>query len=309
MLRYLDNADNAVAHLNENYAREVMELHTMGVGSGYTQADVEELAHILTGIGIDANPQDPKIKPELQPQLVRNGLFEFNPQRHDYRDKTFLGHTIKGRGLAEIDEALDVLSKQPATASFISRKIATYFVSDAPPAALVQRMTETFKNTDGDIAAVLETLIRSPEFAASLDNNERYKDPARYVLSAVRLAYNDKVILNTAPIQNWLNRLGEGYFNRATPDGYPLQSSAWNGPGQLALRFEIARQIGSGSAGLFKPDTPNAIEQPAFPVLQNELYFGLLRATLRPNTRAALDKAISPQDWNTLFLSSPDFMY
>src|SRR6201996_9437483 len=87
MLRYLDNADNAAGHLNENYAREIMELHTMGVGSGYTQADVEALARILTGVGIDLKPEDPKLKPELQSRLVREGAFEFNPARHDYGDK------------------------------------------------------------------------------------------------------------------------------------------------------------------------------------------------------------------------------
>src|SRR5277367_6392412 len=109
MLRYLDNADNAAGHLNENYAREIMELHTMGVGSGYTQADVEALARILTGVGIDLKPEDPKLKPEQQAQLVREGAFEFNPARHDYGDKVFLGHTVKGRGFAEVDEAIDIL--------------------------------------------------------------------------------------------------------------------------------------------------------------------------------------------------------
>ena len=99
MLRYLDNADNAAGHINENYAREIMELHTMGVGSGYTQEDVEALARILTGVGIDLKPEDPKLKPELQSQLIREGAFEFNPARHDYGDKTFLGHEIKGTGL------------------------------------------------------------------------------------------------------------------------------------------------------------------------------------------------------------------
>src|SRR3984885_8825857 len=140
MLRYLDNADNAVGHLNENYAREIMELHTMGVGSGYAQSDVEELARILTGVGIDLKSEDPKLKPELQAQLFRDGPFEFNPARHDYGDKTFLGHPIKGRGLAEVDEALDILVRHPATATHLSRRVATYFMSENPPESLVQRM-------------------------------------------------------------------------------------------------------------------------------------------------------------------------
>jgi uncharacterized protein (DUF1800 family) len=308
MLRYLDNADNAAGHLNENYAREIMELHTMGVGSGYAQSDVEALARILTGVGIDLKPEDPKLKPELQSQLVREGAFEFNPARHDYGGKTFLGHEIKGRGLAEVDEALDILCGHPATATHLSRQIATYFVADNPPESLVQRMAQTFKATDGDIAKVLSTMVQSPEFTASLKPGTKFKDPVRYVLSAVRLAYDDKVIVNTLPVQNWLNRLAEGLFNHDTPDGYAMTSASWNGPGQMMIRFEIARQIGSGSSGLFKPDGPNAVDQPAFPLIQNSLYFNGLRQTLGPATLAALDQAISPQDWNTLFLSSPEFM-
>ncbi|MGA7811159.1 DUF1800 domain-containing protein [Bradyrhizobium sp.] len=308
MLRYLDNADNAAGHLNENYAREIMELHTMGVGSGYTQADVEALAKILTGVGIDVKQEDPKLKPELQSQLVREGAFEFNPARHDYSDKSFLGHTIKGRGLAEVDEAIDILVHHPATATHLSRQIATYFVSDTPPDSLVQKMAQTFKTSDGDIAAMLSTMVHAPEFSAALKPGMRFKDPVQYALSAVRLAYDDKVILNTAPIQNWFNRMGEGLFNHETPDGYSLNSASWNGPGQMMVRFEIARQIGSGSAGLFKPDVPNAVDQPAYPLIQNALYFSGLRQTLGPATLAALDKAVSPQDWNTLFLSSPEFM-
>ena len=308
MLRYLDNADNAVGHLNENYAREIMELHTMGVGSGYTQADVEALARILTGVGIDLKPEDPKLKPELQSQLVREGAFEFNPARHDYGDKVFLGHTIKGRGLAEVDEAVDILVHHPATSTHLCRQIAIYFVSENPPEALVQRMAQVFKSTDGDIAAVISAMVHAPEFAASLKSDTKFKDPVQYIFSAVRLAYDDKVILNTLPIQSWLNRMGEGLFNHETPDGFAITTESWNGPGQMMVRFEIARQIGSGSAGLFKPDVPNAVDQPAFPVIANSLYFNGLRQTLGQTTLAALDQAISPQDWNTLFLSSPEFM-
>jgi uncharacterized protein (DUF1800 family) len=309
MLRYLDNADNAAGHINENYAREIMELHTMGVGSGYTQADVEALAKILTGVGIDVRPEDPKLKPELQSQLVREGAFEFNPARHDYSDKTFLGHFIKGQGLAEVDEALELIVHHPATATHLSKQIATYFVSDNPPDSLVQKMAQTFKSSDGDIAAVLSTMVHAPEFSAALKPGTRFKDPVQYVYSAVRLAYDDKVILNTAPIQAWLSRMGEGLFNHETPDGYAMTSASWNGPGQMMVRFEIARQIGSSSAGLFKPEGPNAVEQPAFPLIENALYFNGLRQTLSPATLAALDKAVSPQDWNALFLSSPEFMH
>lgn len=306
MIRYLDNADNAVGHINENYAREIMELHTMGVGSGYTQKDVEELARILTGVGIDLKPDNPKLKPDLQPLLVRDGLFEFNPARHDFGDKVFLGRTIKGRGFAEVEEALDILCKQPATAQHVSRQLATYFVADVPPPALVDRMAQTFMRTDGNIASVLDTLFHSPEFTASLGGH--FKDPVRYVLSAIRLAYDTKVIVNSAPVQNWLNRLAEGLYNHQTPDGYSMLSTAWNGSGAMMTRFEIAHQIGSNSAGLFKAATPDAVDQPAFPLIENGLYFSSLHLKLSAPTQTALDKAISPQDWNTLFLSSPEFM-
>jgi hypothetical protein len=130
----------------------------------------------------------------------------------------------------------------------------------------------------------------------------------QFVLSAVRLAYDDKVVLNTAPILGWLGRLAHGLYNHETPDGYPMTVASWSGPGQMAMRFEIARQIGSNSAGLFRPPGPDAVDHPAFPQIQNALYFTSLQQTLSAPTRAALDQAVSPQDWNTLFLSSPEFM-
>jgi uncharacterized protein (DUF1800 family) len=306
MLRYLDNAENARGHLNENYAREIMELHTMGVGSGYTQEDVQELARILTGVGVNFQAEGPKLSSGAQADYIRAGLFEFNPNRHDYSLKHFLGHTIEGSGFAEVEQALDILARHPATANHICKEIATYFVADTPPPALVQRMAQTFQRTDGDIASVLGLMFRSAEFNAA--PKSKYKDPMQFVLSAVRLAYDDKVILNTAPVQGWLGRLAQGLYNHETPDGYQMTAAAWSGPGQMALRFEIARQIGSSSAGLFKPPGPDAVDHPAFPQLQNALYFTSLQQTLGAPTRAALDQAVSPQDWNTLYLSSPEFM-
>jgi uncharacterized protein (DUF1800 family) len=306
MLRYLDNADSAAGHINENYAREIMELHTMGVGSGYSQKDVQELARVLTGVGIDTGPTDPKLRPDHAGDFVRAGLFEFNPNRHDYGDKLFLGHVIKGAGFGEVEQALDILARQPATAAHISRELAVYFVSDTPPESLVDKVSRAFQRSDGDIATVLGVMFRSPEFRASLGT--RFKDPMHYTISAVRLAYDQRVILNTSPIQNWLNRLAEGLYNHETPDGYSMAEAAWDGPGQMAVRFEIARQIGSGGAGLFKPDQPGAVEQPGFPILQNALYYNGLADTLGGQTKAALGQATSPQEWNTLFLASPEFM-
>ena len=306
MLIYLDNAQNASNRINENYARELLELHTLGVDGGYTQKDVQELARILTGFGVNMGRDTPPVRPALQAQYVREGLFEFIPGRHDYGDKEFLGHSIKGRGMAELDEALDILARHPATARFVCRKLAVYLVSDDPPAPLVARMAAAFQSSDGDIAAVLRLLFSSEEFAASL--GRKFKDPLHYVISAVRLAYDDKVILNTGPMINWLNRMGELPYGRQTPDGYPLISTDWASPGQLATRFEVARALGYGAAGLFRAEGPQGTEQPAFPQLANALYYQAVESTLSEQTRLALSRASSPQEWNMLLLASPEFM-
>ncbi|QDZ27292.1 DUF1800 domain-containing protein [Noviherbaspirillum sp. UKPF54] len=305
MLRYLDNEHNAANHINENYARELMELHTLGVDGGYTQKDVQELARILTGVGVNLGSGTPKVRRELQGQYVRRGLFEFNPNRHDYGDKVLLGQVVHGRGLAEIDEAIDRLSRHPATARFISRKIASFFVGDQPPAALVQRMSDTFLRTDGDIAATLAALFAAPEFRQSL--GREFKDPVHYVVSAVRLAYDEKPILNAAPMIGWLHRMGEPLYGRQTPDGYPLAAAAWDSSGQMATRFEIGKAIGSGSAGLFKAE--GAQDRPAFPQLANPYFYEALQKTLGAPTLQALAQATSPQEWNTFLLSAPEFMY
>ena len=308
MLSYLDNEVNALKHVNENFARELLELHTLGVDGGYSQTDVQEMARILTGVGVNRNADQsiPKMKPDLQTQYVRNGLFEFNPARHDYGDKHLLGHLIKGRGLAELDEALDLLARHPATAHYVSRKLVMYFAFEQPPPALVERMAQTFLHSDGDISATLGTLFHSPEFAATLGH--KFKDPMHYVLSSVRLAYDDKPVLNAEPMLDWLIRMGELLYNRQTPDGYPLLESAWASPGQMSTRFEVAKAIGSGNAALFKPAGTQVQQRAAFPQLSNAMYFQGLRQTLSPATLKALDQATSPQEWNVFLLSSPEMM-
>jgi uncharacterized protein (DUF1800 family) len=307
MIRYLDNEQNAANHLNENYARELLELHTLGVDGGYTQRDVQELARVLTGAGVNLTDKTPNVRAELKDQYIRDGLFEFNPMRHDQGVKVVLGHSIRARGFDEIGEAVDILCRHPATARFVSRKLAVFFVSDDPPEALVGRMAATFTRTDGDIAAVLRTMIDSPEFSKSLGT--KFKDPIHFVLSAVRLAYDDRPILNTGPVIGWLNRLGEANYSHQTPDGFPLSEAAWSSSGQMNARFEIARAIGNGSAGLFRTEGASPVERPAFPQLANGLYFQTLEGRLSGSTRAALEKATSPQEWNIFLLSSPDFMY
>ena len=306
MLQYLDNAQNTAGHINENYARELMELHTLGVGSGYTQEDVQQLALVLTGVGVNAGDA-PKLRPEMQRLYRRSGAFEFNPSRHDFRRKVLLGSVIEGRGFGEVEDAVTLIVRQSACAHFISRQIAGYFVADAPPAALVERMAQTFAKTDGDIAAVLRTMFLAREFDAALGG--KFKDPKRFVFSAVRFAYDGRPIGNARPMLNWLNGLGEAPYGRQTPDGYPQTELDWASSGQMSKRFEIARAIGSGNAGLFDSEDGGAPAVGGFPQLSNRLYFEALEPFLSARTQEALQRANSPQEWNTFLLSSPDFNY
>ena len=311
MLVYLDNARNVKGKTNENYARELMELHTLGVGSGYTQQDVQQLALILTGAGIDlrAGMQNGPRRFARQPRtpLIHNGLFVFRPNQHDFSDKVLLGHTIKGSGFDEIEQAVTLITRQPACAHFISQQLAEYFVADQPPPALVDAMAATFQRTDGDIAAVLRTLFTSPALPASY--GRKFKDPTQFLVSAMRLAYDGRPIANGAPLINWLNQMGEAPFGRITPDGWPLDSASWSGSGQMAKRFDVARAIGSGNNRLFIADGDSAKPHPAPPNLDTPLYRAAIAPYLSSATRSALNKAASPMEWNTFLLSSPDFNY
>ncbi|TLY97436.1 MAG: DUF1800 domain-containing protein [Gammaproteobacteria bacterium] len=306
MLEYLDNAQNAVGHVNENYARELMELHTLGVDGGYGQQDVPQLARVLTGVGIDTAAA-PHLRRESQGLYVRHGAFEFNPARHDFGAKMLLGQRIDGAGFAEVARAVTLIVRRPACAHFISRELATYFAGDTPPTELIDAMAGTFRRTDGDIAATLRTLFLSRQLTALPAS--KFKDPMRYVLSAVRLAYDGRTITNTRPLLDWLNALGEAPFGRATPDGYPLTGPGWESPGQMSRRFEIARAIGSGNVHLFDAEDTGAATTNRFPQLSNRLYYEAIEPFLAANTRSALDQAGSPQEWNTFLLASPEMNY
>jgi uncharacterized protein (DUF1800 family) len=318
MLEYLDNAQSGAGKINENYARELMELHTLGVsggpsGSNYTQQDVQELARILTGVGINVTGTTPRLAADRQTLYVRRGVFEFNPARHDFGAKTFLGHPIAGAGFAEVEQAVSLLCRQPATARFISRKLAVYFVANDPPPALVDRMARTFDRTDGSIAAVLREMFLDRDLAAGLAGPapklEKFKDPVQWVVSSLRLAYDGKAITNYHPVVNWLQQLGEPLYRHVTPDGYALGEAAWTSSGQLVRRLEVARAIGSGSAGLFNSeDTNGPGSVTGFPRLASRLFFDAIEPMLRTATRDALDQAASQVEWNTTLLASPDLM-
>ena len=306
MLQYLDNSQNAVGHINENYARELMELHTLGVNGGYSQQDVQQLARVLTGVGVNTGPA-PHLKPEWRDLYVRRGAFEFNPARHDFGPKVLLGQRVNGQGFAEVEHAVTLIVQHKACARFVSRELAAYFAGAAPSARLVDAMTETFQQSDGDIAATLRTLLSSPEFAAA--RVPKFKDPMHYVLSSVRLAYDGRTISNCRPLLDWLNALGEAPFGRQTPDGYPLFASSWESPGQMSRRFEIARGIGTGNVHLFDHQDGGAATGTGFPQLSNRLYYEAIEPFLSANTRTALNQANSPQEWNTFLLASPEMNY
>lgn len=306
MLRYLDNDQNALHRQNENYARELLELHTLGVNGGYNQRDVQELARVLTGVGVNLGTATPRLRPELQDRYVRHGLFEFNPARHDEGSKQLLGQTVRASGLAELNEVLDRLSRHGATAHFISGKLAVFFVSDEPAPALVERMAQTFLQSDGDIAATLRSMFSSAEFAQSLGG--KFKDPVHYLVSAVRLAYDDRPITNVAPMLNWLTRLGEPLYGHQTPDGYSMLRAAWSSPAQMVTRFEVAKTLASGNTALFKADgLPE--QRPASLQQANPAYFAAWQRNASAATREALKQAGSVPEWAAFMLSSPEMMH
>jgi uncharacterized protein (DUF1800 family) len=252
MLFYLDNwlsisptADSrarvpgtrkTTAGLNENYARELMELHTLGADGGYSQADVTTLARILTGWSMD-------------PRRAVNGqAFRYFPALHDDGDKVWLGKTVPVKGKAEGEWALDVLASSPATAHHISYELAQYFVADDPPPALVDRLTQSFLATDGDIRAVLEILFKSPEFRDPANSGEKFKTPYQYVVSVVRAAGVE--VNNVRPLLAAMNRMGMPLYGCQSPDGYKNTEDVWLNPDALAQRISFVSGIGLGRSPL-----------------------------------------------------------
>ncbi len=216
--------------LNENYAREVMELHTLGVDGGYTQSDVTELAKVLTGWTI------------RQPQ--RGGDFEFDSRRHEPGTKTVLGRSFKDQGEKEGVQALEMLASSPATAKFISRKLAMRFVSDTPSPELVDRMSQTFLSSDGDIREVLRTLFRSPEFWSPQSYRAKVKTPFEFVISAVRAT--GASLQNPLPLAQALNKMGMPLYGMQPPTGYSMKGDAWVNSAALLDRMNFALSLGSG---------------------------------------------------------------
>ncbi len=304
MLLYLDNVRNVRGKNNENYARELMELHVLGVKAGYTQQDVQALMHILSGAGIAPPNRRVRFAGRL-PGFVHQGAFFFNPRRHDDDPQLLLGKRIDARGFAQIEQAVDWLTRQPACARFVSGEIARYFVSDHPPEALVERMAATFQRTDGDIAAVLHTLFTSPELTTS---GAKFKDPMQFTVSAMRLAYDGRPVPDVQRLVRALRAMGEPLYGRITPDGWSLNGSDWRSSGQLTQRFQIARMIGAGLAVLpLKADVQQRRAATVPDIADSTLYRQAMAPYLSNGTRTVLADTRDPRAWNGYLLASPDF--
>jgi uncharacterized protein (DUF1800 family) len=227
--------------LNENYGRELLELHTLGVDGGYTQKDVTEVARCFTGWSID------------RPQL--GGTFRFAPRLHDNGEKAVLGVTIPaGGGEKDGEKVLDIVAHHPATARFISKKLAQRFVADDPPVALVERMARTFLKTDGDIRAVMETMLESKEFWSEGAYRSKMKSPLEVVVSAVRSS-NANVDFATALV-NQVAQLGEPLYRKQEPTGYSNSSREWMNTAGLMARMNFALQLSGNKVPGVKVDTP-----------------------------------------------------
>ncbi|MBE9031010.1 DUF1800 domain-containing protein [filamentous cyanobacterium LEGE 11480] len=295
MLLYLDNWRNTAPDspgargrfkgLNENYARELMELHTMGADGGYTQKDVETLARVLTGWGL-ANYR----------RSTDTGFY-FDARRHDVQPKVVLGQQLTQTGEQEGEAALDLLASHPSTAKFISFKLAQYFVTDNPPQRLVDRLQKRFQATQGNIRAVLATLFQSDEFWDERYFQKKYKTPYRYMISAVRSAGID--IKNPKPLVGALAQLSMPLYGAQTPDGYDQVEKAWLNPDGMMRRLNFAVLLGGGRSRLEmrqrKPIEPGQLSDTAAMFLQP----GTLRiiASKRRGLRSGL------------ILGSPEFMY
>ncbi|WP_298217812.1 DUF1800 domain-containing protein [Halothiobacillus sp.] len=300
MLLYLNNAQNAKGHINENYGREIMELHTVGVGSGYTQADVTNLARVLTGLGVAIPGQPIRVPPQFEDAFWQDGLVVFNPARHDSDPKTVFGHVFHGKGLDEINQVIEFLGNHPATARHISTQLAQFFVAENPPKELIDRMVDTWQKSHGEIASVLRTLFYHREFTHSL--GKLFKDPLHYLISAARLLPDEVVINHTDPLVNWSNLMGEALYGRSTPDGYQLGASHWNGSGQMANRFEFAGFIAARPGALVQPPPKVLIDM-------NSPFIQELLGSFSTQTRKIIEQAKNSRQTVSLLLSAPEFMW
>ncbi len=286
-------SQNRRGGLNENYARELMELHTLGVEGGYTQKDVQEVARAFTGWTI-ANPR-------------QGGAFRFEPRMHDDGEKVVLGHKIKsGGGKKDGDRVLDLLANHPSTAQFIATKLARRFVADDPPKALVDRAARTFRDTGGNIREVVRTIVTSPEFFAPTAYRAKVKTPFEFVVSAVRATGVETD--NAQPLVMAVRNLGMPLYGCQPPTGYSDKAEAWVNSGALLNRMNFAVSLTtprqSRGAGV-RPTLDRSGAGPS--VTSDALVASALAGELSETTAATVAKATTPAQALALVLGSPEF--
>jgi uncharacterized protein (DUF1800 family) len=265
--------------LNENYARELMELHTLGVDGGYTQQDVTEVARAFTGWTID-NPR-------------RGGGFRFQPRLHDGGAKQILGHHLKaGGGIEDGEQVLDLLAEHPSTARFIATKLVRRFVSDDPPASLVHRAAARFNSTHGDLRDVMRTILTSSEFRSPRVYSARVKTPYEFVVSAVRATGAD--VSDARPLVRALQQLGMPLYQCQPPTGYRDTADAWVNTGALVSRMNFAAALAGNQLRGITVRDPLAARR-------------LVEPELSAPTRVTIAHAATPEQALALTLGAPEF--
>jgi uncharacterized protein (DUF1800 family) len=304
MLFFLDNAESVRPDLdtndkkrkvkrglNENYGRELMELHTLGVNGGYTQKDVTEVARCFTGWTI------------LEPR--KGGGFFYNDKLHDKGEKIVLGHVIAaGGGIEDGEQVLDILARHPSTAHFISRELAERFVADNPPDALVNRMAQTFLSTNGSIREVMKTMLNSKEFWSEGAYRAKVKSPFEMVASAARAL--DANVIDGWALANQVGHLGEPLYRKLEPTGYSNLNAEWVNSASLLGRMNFALQLAQNHVESVKVNVARFGDDPS------EVAKALMFRSMSPQTREAIDKALEDKKRNpalvaALIIGSPDF--
>ena len=270
---------NAPKGLNENYGRELMELHTLGVDGGYTQKDVTEVARAFTGWTI----QNPRL----------GGGFRFEPRIHDEGQKIVLGHVIKaGGGERDGEQVLDILAKHPSTARFIATKLVRRFVSDTPPPTLVDRAAARFRETDGDLREVMRTILTSPEFFAPEAYRAKVKTPFEFVASALRATGAD--IQDATPLVREMQQLGQPLYMCQPPTGYKDTADAWVNTGALVNRMNFSLLLASNKVPRVTVADPSTVNT-------------ILGDDVSETTRSTIAKATSAPQMAALTLGAPEF--
>ena len=295
MLYYLDNWRSSVARpypakgdkpagvdggLNENYARELMELHTLGVNGGYTQQDVQEVARCFSGWTI--------LKPNEQ------GLFLYRPGLHDDGEKVVLGHRIlPGGGIADGERVLDILATHPSTAQFVATKLARRFIGDDPPATIVNRAAAVFLKTDGSIRETLRAILTSPEFFSQSVYRAKMRSPFEYAAAAMR-ALNAETDADPSVV-NLIGRMGQPLFGRVTPDGYADRAEQWLSSGAMVARFNFASALATNrlkGTSINLTALLSGSDREGSDAVTAQLAKLTVMGDLSPNTRAALVKVL-----------------